>query len=42
MLLQAEEGFQAKLQDEMRVLRERQYDAGEVGAIGKLQATTAM
>ena len=38
-MLQAEEGYQAKLQLEMQQLRERQYDASELDAVGRMQAS---
>ena len=36
--LQAEEGYQAQLQQEMQQLRERQYDDSELDAVGRMQA----
>ena len=37
-MLQAEEGYQAQLQQEMQQLRERQYDDSELDAVGRMQA----
>ena len=36
-MLQAEEGYQAQLQQEMQQLRERQYDDSELDAVGRMQ-----